>query len=92
MKTALQRRAFFIALFVYFNYCHYMLMTTIPFSYPPKWVIAVLYLYSTVLSSRPEDLNNHNGIHRLGRIIPFIFFQELVVLINCFGAARRFRW
>lgn len=62
MKTTLQRRAFFIALFVYFNYCHYMLMTTIPFSYPPKWVIADLYLYRAVLSSNFEDLNNNNDL------------------------------
>lgn len=62
MKTTLQRRAFFIALFVYFNYCHYMLMTTIPFSYPPKWVIADLYLYFAVLLSHFKDLNNNNGV------------------------------
>lgn len=38
-----------------------MLMTTIPFSYPPKWVIADLYLYRAVTFSHFEDLNNNNG-------------------------------
>lgn len=37
-------------------------MTIIPFSYPPKWVIPVLYLYSAVLSSNFEDLNNNNDL------------------------------
>lgn len=55
MKTALQPCCF-IALFVYFNYCHYMLTTTIPFSYPPKWVIADVYLYLAVLLSHLEKI------------------------------------
>lgn len=76
MKTTLHRRASFIALFVYFNYCHYMLMTTIPFSYPSKWVIAVLYLYSAVLSTNFEDLNNNNDLTpSVGTFFRFCFFD-----------------
>lgn len=49
-------------------------MTTIPFSYPTKWVMADLYLYCAVLSSNFEDLNKNNGVPLGGRIVPFNFF------------------
>lgn len=91
MKTTLHRLPVFIALFVYFNYCHYMLMTTIPFSYPTKWVMADLYLCRAVLSSNFEDLNKNNGVPQGGRIVPFNIFFEPNVLINCFSVAWRFR-
>lgn len=46
-------------------------MTTIPFSYPRKWVIADLYLYLAVCSTNYKDLNNNFCFSHFGRIISF---------------------
>lgn len=71
-----------------------MLMTTIPFSYPPKWVIADLYLYCAVLSTNFQDLNNNNdwiqsrkdySLFLYGRMFWLIVLSKEVLFIICFA-------
>lgn len=59
-------------------------MTTIPFSYPPKWVIAGFISISCSVVESFGDFNNYNG----SCVSDFFVLCQLIVLINCFFALR----